>query len=134
MPSKHEKSLYVVLPSGETKRIRFCSKTEAEAKKGAIRPKSSMIWARSRSIQRPHSRSGKRNGWKRTSAQNVTDSTFTEIEQAIDRVYTPTLGQMKMGDIRLIHVQKCLQHISGQKQIAYSPGHNAHQEPFPQGV
>ncbi len=113
MPSAHEKSLFVTLPNGEKKRLRFCGKTEKEAtakRDAAAREYENGTLVLNKKTTFRRWEEEWRDVYKRP---KVTSSTLDEIEGIMRRVFLPVLGEMKMGDIRLIHLQRCLNDLGG---------------------
>lgn len=114
MPDKYKRaSLYITLNDGTKKQLIFTGKTQKEA--NAKKAKAKAEYEAGLLVVNVNTTLAKWvNEWIITYKQpKVTDSTCKEIRGIIDRVYLQQIGAVKLCDLRLIHLQRCLNDLNG---------------------
>ena len=105
--------LTVTLPSGENKRIAFYGKTQKEAEKKKLKAEAEyeagLLIINSKTTFRKWY-----DEWIEVYKEpRVQKSTLTQIKSIMNRVYLPIIGNVKLCDLRTIHLQKCLNSVEG---------------------
>ena len=114
MPDKYKRaSLTVTLGDGTKKTLRFTGKTQKEADKKKAKAKAEyeaglLIINSKTTVQRWYQE------WLEVyKKQKVQDCTIKEIEGIMRRVYLPYIGNIKLCDLRSVHLQKCINIVAG---------------------
>lgn len=112
----HRKNLNITSSDGHTKQLRFYGKTEKEAEEKRERAKlkyeMELLVVNSKTTFEKW-----RKEWLETYVKpRVSSSTCKEAEGVIRRIFAPTLDNMKLEDIRLLHVQRCLNDMEGKSK------------------
>lgn len=114
MPDKYKRaSIYITLPDGTKKQLIFTGKTqkEADAKKAKAKAEyeAGLLVVNGKTTFAAWVEE-----WLATYKQHkVTDSTYKEIRGILDRVYLQQIGAVRLCDLRLIHLQRCLNSLNG---------------------
>jgi len=106
-------SLNIVLPDGTPKRLRFTGATQEEADgkrdKAKIRYDAGLLVINTKTTLRRWYEEW-RDVYKKPKVQNIT---LNEIERIFNKVFLPYIGNVKLCDLRSIHIQKCLNKLEG---------------------
>ncbi len=107
------KTLSVTLNNGSKKQIKIYGKTEEEATEKRNKKKweydNGLLVLNSNTLFRQWA-----NEWLiYYKKPDVSNKTYKDIEGRINKHFMPTLGNMKMCDIRSIHIKKCYDKLEG---------------------
>lgn len=124
MPDKYKRaSLTVTLGDGTKKTLRFTGKTQKEADKKKAKAKAEyeaglLIINSKTTVQRWYQE------WLEVYKKpKVQDCTIKEIEGIMRRVYLPYIGNVKLCDLRAVHLQKCINMVAGKSDSYISKCH-----------
>ena len=112
----YSKSFYIDLSDGSKKQVRVRAKTEKELEEKFLRKK---IEAEQGLLIINGSSTFARwvEEWLVTYKKpKVTSSTYNDIKAMMERCFVKDLGAMKLADIRLIHIQKCINKLEGKSK------------------
>lgn len=112
----YSKSFYIDLPNGQKKQIKVRGKTKKEVEEKFLRKK---IEAEQGLLVINSSTTFSRwvHEWLETYKKpKVTSSTYKDLVSMMDRCFVQDLGAMKISDIRLIHVQQCINKLEGKSE------------------
>lgn len=109
----YDESVMITRTDGTKKRVRVRGNNEAEVKEKIalikLQDKAGLITFNSNT---PFERWAEE--WLNTYKKpNVEKGTFIEIKGIMDRFFIPYIGKMSIGDIKLPHIQKCLNNMEG---------------------
>ena len=112
----YAKSFFIDLPDGSKKQIKVRGKSPEEVQEKFLRKKleaeNGLLIVNSST---PFSRWVSE--WLETYKKpKVTSSTYKDISSMMDRCFTSDIGAMKIADIRLIHIQKCINKLEGKSK------------------
>lgn len=112
----YSRSFFVDLPDGTKKQIKVRGKTKKELEEKYIRKK---IEAENGLLVLNSGTTFARwaEEWLETYKKpKVTSSTYKDIQSLIQRCFLPDIGKMKMEDVRLVHIQKCMNRLEGKSE------------------
>lgn len=112
----YSKSFFIDLPNGQKKQIKVRGKSPEEVQEKFLRKK---IEAENGLLVINNNTLFSKwvDNWLETYKKpKVTSSTYNDIKSMMDRCFLQDLGSMKICDIRLIHVQKCLNKLEGKSK------------------
>lgn len=126
--------LTVTAASGERKRLEFYGKTQREADKKKAEAEAqykagTLIINSSTSFERWAQE------WLETFKKpRVAEGTYNDIKRTINLYFTPHLGKMPISEIRTMHLQKCVNEMSGLSQSYISHAMNYIRDIFRQAA
>lgn len=107
------KSFFITTPTGEKKQVKVRAKTKKELEKKFMEKKlgfeMGILTINSNTLFSKWAEE-----WLETYRKPaVTDATFKNIRRRVYNYFIPGLGNMKLSDIKTIHIQHCMNHLQG---------------------